>query len=207
MTAICGRILERSPTFRTHFHAQRLGDLARDWRALTSPKRQTNTQTPFFRLFLHAELGVAGRRAPRQTGWRRGRLGTLGKAKWEGRTSMPCAPTQYTKSPSLLLIQGLKQLLLLTPTPPPFTVQLQSRTWPLRTTCVFSSSPFLVSSKIIKPNPTCVACLCQGRWERPGWRGGCNAAWDSGERGDGSCKTSDQSRERNWRGFGPGHGS
>lgn len=49
--------------------------------------------------------------------------GHLGEGHGEGWASLPSAPTGYTKSPSLLLIQGLQHLLpLLTPTPPPFTV-------------------------------------------------------------------------------------
>lgn len=186
MAAICGRILERSPTFRTHFHVQKLGDLGEGaWGggALTSPKRQTkHTETLLPALLaLRAgsgrrtcnapdPLGDGGARAP----WGRpsGKAGRVCPVHPLGTPSLP--PSSYdtgseaTPSPAH-------------PHPAPFHCVISTLTWPLRTTWVFSSSPFLVSSKIIKPNPTCVACLCQGRWERPRWRGGWNAARDSGD--------------------------
>lgn len=105
-----------------------------------------------------------------------------GKAKWEGWVgSLPRAPTRYTMSPSLLWMQGLKLLPpLLTHHPSlcNFCSDLASKD---QKTFVFFPSPLLVSLKIIKPNLSCVAYLCQGCLERSGWEGGWSAARGSGD--------------------------
>lgn len=95
--------------------------------------------------------------------------------------TLPSAPTGYTMSPSLLWIQGLKLLPpLLThhPSRCNFWSDLASKD---QKTFVFFPSPLLVSLKIIKPNLSCVAYLCQACLERWGWEGGWTEARDSGD--------------------------
>ena len=179
MAAICGRISKIRPTFGTHLHARKLGDLARDWGlSLRLRDRHTETLPP---ALLARRAGSGGRTCVSPDPLEEVARRTRGRAGWDSRASLACAPTRDTESASLLLIQGLQQLLLsLTPTLTPFHFVTSAPTWSLRTTCVFSSSLFLVSSKIITSNPTRVACLCQGRWERPGRTGGWNEARDLG---------------------------
>lgn len=179
MAAICGRISEIRPTFGTHLHARKLGDLARDWGlSLRLRDRLTETLTP---ALLARRAGSGGRTCISPDPLEEVARGTRG----EGRVGQPGESVLCTHSGHRVGLPPLDSGSAATPSlahphPTPFHFVTSAPTWSLRTACVFSSSLFLVSSKIITSNPTRVACLCQGRWERPGRTGGWNEARDPG---------------------------